>query len=227
MKLAVLSVVYAESWWSSTQDSLGRLPPTVDVYHVDRQGVGSLAEAFNRGFRDFTLHRYDYVWLITNVTFRGNVLPTLAEVIAQRGWCAIHPAFKSDHAFLRRDSTLHGEGDVETPFVEFTAPLVQASALASNPLDEAMPYIGHDLDWCYRVRAQGGKVGVCRQVSVGHSYLRNLIASEAAITQRRAELRQAAEEPTVRRLIEKYGEGWRKKLYGPGPRGRHAQTGHE
>ena len=218
MKVAVLSVVYAESWWSHTVDSLKRLPPAVDVYYVDRQGVGSLAEAFNRGFRESTLQRYDYVWFVTNVTFRGRVLNTLVETITQQGWCAVHPAFKSDHLFLRQDSTIHGTGDVETPYLEFTAPLVHAPTFLSHPLDEAMPYVGHDLDWCYRVREHGERVGVCRQVSVGHSYLRNLTDAESAITARRAELRRAAEQPTLDRLVEKYGEGWRKKLYGPGPR---------
>jgi hypothetical protein len=221
MNVAVLSVVYAESWWLQTEESLQRLPPTVDVYRVDRQGVGSLAEAFNRGFREFTLQRYDYVWFITNVTFRHRVLPTLVDVITRTGWCAVHPAFKSDHAFLRQDSTLHGAGDVETPFIEFTAPLVHAATFLSSPLDEAMPYVGHDLDWCYRVRAEGGKVGVCRQVSVGHAYLRNLTDADSPITTRRAELRQAAEAPTLNRLIEKYGAGWKKKLYGRGPGGEH------
>jgi GT2 family glycosyltransferase len=213
MNVAVLSVVYAESWWSETQKSLQRMQAAVDIYHVDRQGVGSLAEAFNRGFREHALQRYDYVWLITNVVFRPDVLPTLVEVITRKDWRAIHPAFKSDHAFLRKDSTLHGPGDVETPFIEFTAPLVHVPTFLSNPLDEAMPYIGHDLDWCYRVREQGGKVGVCRQVSVRHSYLRNLTAPESAVTLRRAELRRAAEQPTLDRLVEKYGASWRKKLY--------------
>jgi hypothetical protein len=80
-----------------------------------------------------------------------------------------------------------------------------------------MPYIGHDLDWCYRVREHGGRMGVCRQVAVRHSYLRNLADdAESQITTRRAELRKAAEQPTLDRLVEKYGESWRKKLYGSG-----------
>lgn len=212
MKIAILAVKYRENTYEETRECL-RAQSAAQVYWVDREGVGSLAEAFNRGFAEHTLEDFDYVWMITNILFRPDAVMQLAWLAAQRHWVGVSPAFQSDHAFLRPNSLAFGPGNVETPYIEFTAAMVHGPTYQRFQLDEDMPYVGHDLDWSYRVKQAGFKIGVKRDVVIGHHYLRHLDNQSALVTQERTRLRKLAELPTEQALAKKYGDNWRQKLY--------------
>lgn len=206
VKTIVVSVVYSEPEWERTHRNL--LALGVPVVFVARrpEGVGSLAEAINRGFRDACArYDFDYVWFVTNIWFGKSAVPQLEAALDTGKFAAVHPAFDSDHAFCRKrpGSTER----VEVPFVEFTAPIVRREVMEKFPLDEAMPYWGHDLDWGVRVRAAGLKIGVDYGCTVEHSYIRN--KAKTGVTAQRAALRKQTDESTIRRMEEKYGDDWK------------------
>lgn len=214
MRVCILAVEYHEPSYQQIREQLQVIrDEAVPVFMVDRMGIGSLAEAFNRGFKENELHTYDYVWMITNIVPRLHSLMRLAAVAAEKHWVGICPAYLSDHSFLRPNSIEYGRGNVSVPFVEFTACMVHARTFAQYELDEDMPYVGHDLDWSYRVLRAGFHVGVCRDVIIHHSYLRHLDSKGHLATVERARLRQIAEPLTTAALVKKYGADWREKLY--------------
>ncbi len=51
--------------------------------------------------------------------------------------------------------------------------MVNAEVFSENPLDEMLAYYYMDLDWCYRVKEKGYRVGVHHGTQIGHTYLRN------------------------------------------------------
>lgn len=206
--VCILSVIYQEAAWRATVDSIAHAG--VPVFFVDRQGVGSLSKAFNDGFQKHWLERYQYVWMVSNVTFAPHVLPELvAKMEALPDYAAVHPSFDSDHKHMRQKP--RSVEVIEAPFVEFTAPLMKASVFARFPLDEEMPYVGHDVDWGFRVREAGFKVGVYHGAKLGHTYIRHAARVEPVTAQRRAR-RQAAMRGTGDALARKHGPDWRKKL---------------
>lgn len=204
----IVSIIYKEPEWIQTKRCIQRLNlPTV---YVDRNGVGSMAKAYNRGFNKLIELYPDlkYVWFISNVRFNPYALKQLEESMS--GFDCIHPSFNSDHVYAQ--PAFH-TGVKEVPFVEFTAPLVRVSTFKKFPLDELMPYWGHDLDWGYRVRQAGGKVGVHHGVVIQHEYIRFKVRSKPhPITKERLRLRKSTDGLTRKRLTELYGENWGKVL---------------
>jgi len=207
-KCNVVSIVYLELEWADTERCFDSGCPPYPVFYVDRKGVGSLASAINSGFRQWA-NGAEYIWFVTNVLFSPDCLCNLIDEMDRTGYAAITPCFMSDHQFCRPV-----EGCTETravPFIEFTAPIVRASVFKDYMLDEEMPYWGHDLDWGYRVRAAGHKIGVYHGEQVGHSYIRNT-KNNNRITERRYELRRKTNASTRHALVNKYGSDWKQVL---------------
>lgn len=168
-----------------------------------------MAKAYNRGFDHITsLYDLEYVWMVSNVIPYPDTLNKLAE--SMEGYDAISPSFQSDHAHTR-PKFFDGVGDV--PFIEFTAPLIRVQTFKQFPLDEQMPYWAHDLDWGYRVRQVGGKIGVHYGTQVRHEYIRfKARRKPLPVTVERQRLRKQTNESTRQRLVELYGENWGKVL---------------
>ena len=206
-KIAIVSIIYKEPEWAETERCLDKC--NVPLFFVDRHGVGSLAKAINSGLRQWG-QGFEFIWFVTNVTFAETCLGFLLQGIEEYGLAGITPCFSSDHVFCRPMPGTHGVNP-EIPFLEFTAPLVRTKVLASYPLDEDMPYWGHDLDWGYRVRAAGWKLGVHYDAEIGHVYIRNA-ENDHHITHKRLQKRRATNASTRAALVAKYGGQWRKKL---------------
>lgn len=202
--VCVIAVIYEEPWWKrQTVPCLEALD--VPVFYVDRRGTGNLAAAYNRGFARNP--GYEFVWFVSNVTFKPELLGRLTKLMRDSRYAAIHPSFVSDHRYLRPN----GSGKLEpTHFVEFTAPIVRSDVFERFPLDERMPYWGHDMDWCWRVREAGYLVGVDHGSEVGHVYNRHL--NPHPVTRRRASLRRNTSRSTSKRLEELYGHAWKDLL---------------
>ena len=206
-KTVILSVMYTEPEWSQTLERIERCHDFDKVF-VERGGVGSLAKAYNDGFKQIPSNT-DYVWFVSNVLFDPDILKRLIGKMGETGFAAIHPSFdNSDHLFCRSN----GSDDVlSVPFVEFTAPIVRYDVFKNHILDEDMPYWGHDLDWGNRVRNAGYKIGVDHGCKIGHEYIRNA-GSEWPDTIIRRELRKKTDGQTTRALERKYGKKWRELL---------------
>lgn len=199
----IISVLYLEAEWLKTKrcvDATG-----APAYFVERNpaGVGSLAEAINRGFREAKATDYEFAWIVTNITFTPDVLPRLEQ--SMKGYDVVHPSFDSDHSHIRPD----GSGIVKpVPFVEFTAAMVRTSVFKDHPLDEDMPYWGHDPDHGLRMWKNGFKVGVDHGCFVNHVYIRNNKGGHL-ITAKRLKMRQSTDAQTRWHLEKKYGKDWR------------------
>lgn len=209
--LCILSVIYYEPQWLDTIKCVGdcRIP----VHLVDRSGYLGLADAINRGMKDNDIAaQYDYVWIVTNPIWKPGLHNVLMEpFLADERWAAVSPAFNSDHAHMQKAS---GSECREVPFVEFTCPVVKADLLAQTPLDEEMPYVGHDLDWCAIMRKEGWKVGVYDKALVSHSYVRKMEKQfPHPMTEIRSRKRNESVQSTVARLESKWGKDWRSILH--------------
>ena len=200
MNICILSIIYLEPEWQQTKTCIEATG--LPVVYIDRKGVGSLSKAINEGAQ--LCKGFDYTWIITNVLF--NNFGALELIKEAKNWAAIHPTFASDHLHIRQ-----GKGVIEVPFIEFTAPIVETSLLLEFPLDEKMPYWGMDLDFGYRLRQDGYKLGVHHGVKISHEYIRNN-KGRHYITERRKLLRRQTDLQTRNRLIEKYGNDWRDKV---------------
>lgn len=202
MTVCILSLIYEEPEWVQTKECIERLG--VSCFYVDRQGVGSMAKAYNDGFRENQCAQFDYVWFLSNVTFPKDCLEKLLAQMERGEFAAIHPSFHSDHAHTR---PLLQDVLLEAPFLEFTAPLVRSSVYAQLLLDEEMPYWGHDIDWGHRVRELGQKLGVHHGTVVDHCYIR--FASKHPVREARAQLRRDTDAATRAALVRKYGPDWK------------------
>jgi GT2 family glycosyltransferase len=210
-KVTIVSVVYQEPEWQQTKKDIEACG--VPVVYVERSppGVGSLAEAINRGFKEAP--ESEFVWFVTNVTFEPSVLNRLLESITDPSLAAVHPSFLSDHAHLRPMPCTFWKGSSlkAVPFVEFTAPLVRAEIFKNHLLDEKMPYVGHDMAWGYEMRELGYKVAVEHMTTLGHTYIRHRKGFHP-VTHTRRMLRRKAVNPTILRLIQLYGADYKSKL---------------
>lgn len=228
----IVAVEYLEPEWQQTKTLIEKLAADYNgsgngsctVQYVGRDGVGSLAEAYNRGFRKAQGHEYDYVWLLSNISsveMRGVcgietdaislMIKQMESVDKRVNVAANHPAFNSDHIHIRPETFI---GITPVPYIEFTAPFIRAEIFAQFPLDETMPYWGHDLDWSYRVAQAGYTLTVDHSVVLGHSYIRHSKANGTlhAITRRRLMLRRRSDKATEAALVAKYGKMWRNVL---------------
>jgi len=88
--------------------------------------------------------------------------------------------------------------------------MVRSNVFYDYPLDEKMPYWGHDLDWGYRVRKAKHKLGCLCDEIIGHTYIRHF--ENHPITKKRKSLRNKTNADTTKALIEKHGKNWRRKL---------------
>jgi hypothetical protein len=225
----VIAVEYLEPEYIATRESIEQeaakyraTDQTCDVVYISRKGVGSLAEAYNRGFREFG-KGYDYVWFVSNITIErvmnsgnGSALEMMVTAMEANRFTggkvvAIHPVFDSDHEHLR---PIASAGLTPCPFVEFTGPMVRAETFNLFPLDERMPYWGHDLDWGHRVRQAGYTMMADHSVILGHSYIRFARKEKRLhpITRQRQANRKRTDAGTELALVKKYGKDWRQIL---------------
>lgn len=194
MQLSILAVEYLEPYYAETKKCIAATGLPVTYVKRNPEGIGSLAEAINRGMKQMTS---DYVWIVTNVTFKPDTAHKLLKHIGDAD--VIHPSFNSDHLFMRE-----GNGQRQVPFVEFTAAMVKRSSWMG--LDETMPYWGHDIDYGLRCT---GKILVDYETRVDHVYIRN--SKPHPITQRRLRLRRLEDAKTKARLLMKHGKDWKQR----------------
>ncbi len=206
MKTLIISIIYNEKSWKHTHDCIEKTGR--QVIYIDRNGTGSLSKAYNEALemvRKIT-DKPQYLWMLTNVTFEDGTLEQLENLMDNSEYSIIHPCFKSDHEFCHC-----GEGEIETvPFVEFTAPIVRTDVMLEFLLNEKMPYWGHDLDFGHRLRESGKTLGVAKNVSIGHTYIRNSLIEQ--VTKNRMLLRQSTNVQTRMELARLYGKNWNEKL---------------
>lgn len=208
MNTSILVINYLEPYGRQIID-LCKLENVLHIQIENREpkGVGSLAQAINTGIKHI---KSDYCWIVTNNTFSKNSAQILTGAIIETGCAAITPCFdNSDHLFQRPDGSQKVK--VGIPYLEFTSPIVNTELLLENPLDESMPYWGHDLDWGHRMRMKGHKLGVHHGLEIKHIYIRDQLDYNE-ITRQRWELRKQSDGPTRNALIKKYGVNWRSKL---------------
>lgn len=212
-KVVIVSIVYKENEWQETKKCVEACG--VPVVYVERmpEGIGSLAEAINRGFKEAKKkYESDYVFFVTNVTFSESLLRSLVSLMDLTGVAAIHPCFNSDHKHLQPlEPSQLLNCLAEVPFVEFTAPIVRADVFDKFPLDEKMPYVGHDMAWGYELRKAGFVLGVYHGEKLGHTYIRHKDQNNK-FTKARRKMRRHAVEATKRRLIELYGKDYQDKI---------------
>jgi GT2 family glycosyltransferase len=211
--VVVIAIVYREPDYATTHKCLQQLEKDgIKVIYVERspEGIGSLAEAINRPFKDGTLAKqYEFAFIVTNIIFDPLDFNSMLWCMRESRFAAISPTFHSDHKHVR--PTGKEKGLREVPFVEFTCLMVRTDVMTDILLDERMPYWGHDLDFGHRARKAGHKIGVLEGVYIVHEYIRNNDRRHE-LTQKRWLRRRATNEQTRSRLIEKYGIQWEKTL---------------
>ena len=200
MRILIVVLEYLEPDWLQTLKCVQDTGLPYEI--VSRDGVGNMSRAYN----SIINKEADYYWFVSNVTFSPQMPYMLAMACQERGWAGIHPAMRSsDHKF----QWPNGNEPKETPFIEWTAPMVNAEIFRDNLLDEMLPYYYMDLDWCHRVKPN--KVGVHHGQVVEHTYLRN--KQEHPIGQLRKQLRNYWTPISQRHMIQKYGKDWQQKLW--------------
>ncbi|HQU38753.1 MAG TPA: hypothetical protein PLI89_02720 [Chitinophagales bacterium] len=201
--LCIVAMEYLEPEWAATREAIEAVG--CDVVYADRQGVGNMSYAYNKAAAGI-VGSYRYLWFVSNILFEPWQAGVLLE--GMEGWGAVHPAFSSDHRHLWPGDEI---GIVEVPYVEWTAPMVDASLFAKIQLDRRMPYWGMDLDWSYRARQLGYRLGCSHDVVIGHEYIRNN-PKPHQVTIKRRRMRRQTDQPTHQQLIRKYGRDWRNVL---------------
>lgn len=214
--ITIVALQYHEPYYEATRQCIAatQLP----VVWVDRQGWGNFSKAMNEGVRQATTR---YIWFTTDITFEPDTPYRLLEALQSFSLAAVHPHHNSDHISHRRPP--EGGGVVYTPdngpsqlvrpvpFIEWTAPLVNAEWMHQFPLDENHWYWYMDLLWSHAVRAHGGRLGVDLLTGVDHVYRRNKV--EHQITRKRYRHRQVRDRIEKRLLEERFGPDWRKILW--------------
>jgi GT2 family glycosyltransferase len=210
----ILAIRYKEPEYQKTVECLNAIERQgVKVAYVDRnpEGIGSLSEAINRGFREHW-DGSEFVWVITNIQFDAYLYKKLINEFKNCPHVsAICPCYQSDHNFLQPSSFKWQCNTIVIPFIEFTAPMIRASVLKEFPLDEDMPYVGMDLDWSYRVKQAGHTLAVDYATSIEHKYIRHSSKTNP-ITKQRLKMRKLADKPTIKALESKHGKDWRNIL---------------
>lgn len=200
MRILIVVLEYLEPDWLQTLKCVQDTGLPYEL--VSRDGVGNMSRAYN----SIINKEADYYWFVSNVTFSPQMPYMLAMACEEKGWAGIHPAMRSsDHKF----QWPNGNEPKDTPFIEWTAPMVNAEIFRDNLLDEMLPYYYMDLDWCHRVKPN--KVGVHHGQVVEHTYLRN--KQEHPIGQLRKQLRNYWTPISQRHMIQKYGKDWQQKLW--------------
>lgn len=195
--ITIVAVRYEETWYKETIKSLSKVK--IPIVFVDRQGVGSLAEAYNRGFEKV---QTPLVWFISNITFQKDV--PLRLVSHMSGFDGIHPQFESHHKFIRQ-----GNGLRECKFLEFTAPLIKSEVFREIRLNEDMPYWGHDIAFGIECHKRGYKLAIDHTVKIDHAYIWD--SKEEEVTKKRKALRLASDKKTEDKLNQLYPD-WKRYL---------------
>lgn len=198
MKIQIVAVQYLEPEYKQTLKSLSQLD--IPIIYVDRKGVGSLAEAYNRGFQKV---QAEYTWFISNIVFDPSVPDKLLKSI--EGYAGVHPTFNSHHKFIRQ-----GKGIQEAPFLEFTAPLIKSEIFKEIGLIEEMPYWGHDIAFGLECTKRNYKVAVDHNTKIDHVYIWD--SRRNPITEKRKKLRLSTDKQTFDYLDQHYN-GWRQHVY--------------
>jgi hypothetical protein len=197
MKLQIVAVQYLEPEYINTLRAINSCGiPTI---YVDRKGTGSLAEAYNKGFKKV---QAEYVWFISNISFDKNTPNKLLQSI--HGYEGIHPTFESHHRFIRQ-----GKGIKQAPFLEFTAPLIRSEVFKEIGLIEEMPYWGHDIAFGIECEKRGYKLAVDHNTKVDHVYIWD--SKRNPITEKRKKLRLESDKPTEEYLNLNYPR-WKEYL---------------
>jgi hypothetical protein len=169
---------------------------------VDRRpvGVGSLSEAINRGFEQVTTEHF---MVVTNVQCPDDLLINLLASIGQHA--IIQPTYDSDHLFLRYRSDASSAEVQVVPFTEFTCCLLRSDVFRElGGLDQAMPYVGFDIDYGIRLTAKGYTAAVDFSQRIEHTYNRHLDMRDP-YTKKRALMRARYERETRKYLHHKHG----------------------
>lgn len=114
--------------------------------------------AWNRAMRFFYQSGYQWVWMLNNdlqglseATFNAlyNVALESPDFVA-----GISPAYNSPHQHMHPQ----GKDLREVNWLDFAGPFISTYwfCKATNGFDEAFEGYGCDLDWCLRVKRQGG-----------------------------------------------------------------------
>lgn len=201
--ITIVSVIYKEDDWLQTKECI--VETGLPVVYVERNpvGVGSLAEAINRGVR--MAPDSEFLFIVTNCTFSREMPQRLVEAFEtapRPGLVAVAPCFDSDHEHVRQAN--HANPIQEVPFVEFTAIMVRDVVMRQWALDEDLPYVGHDMDFGVRMRREGYYLCVDHREKLGHTYIRHK-TERNAYTEKRKKLRRQAQPQTVIKLKMKYG----------------------
>ena len=209
-KIQPIVLAYDEAGWTEKTTACLIAAGLDNIHYADRDGVGSMAKAFNRSAAQVMIREQppEYIWFVTNVTFPPEMPAALLQAIeADERAIAIHPAFDSDHPHIRQ----YGQEVRPAPFIEWTAPLVWARGWEEvGPLDEAMPYVHFDLDWSRRAAIAGWSLLVDSRYRLGHTYLWK--EAPEPISQLRRSLRSLRHAGSLARMEEKWGQDWRTKL---------------
>jgi hypothetical protein len=196
----IVLINYLEKSFAQTIKCCEKLNGNVILQDRSPRGVGSLAQAVNKGFSKVTT---EYFLVVTNVTFN----PTeINKFIQHTGYTAIQPTYASDHKHLRL-----GYGIERVPFTEFTFVLLHSNDFDKlGGVDELMPYVGFDIDYGIKASKMELEIACDFNYKVEHIYNRHLDYS--IVTKRRKELRREAEFKTRQRLVELYGINHNDKL---------------
>lgn len=208
MNITAIVLEYLEPGWTErTEKCVINAEIKMKLAYVGREGVGSMSDAFNRGWVKVDT---EYVWFLTNVGFTPDMPKVLLGLMERFPNCAgIHPAHRSDHFHLRKN----GPYISTVPFIEWTAPFIRMSALEDvGGTDEQMPYWGFDLDWSHRAKERGWDVMVSREFELDHEYLVSC-CDRHPISKKREARRRRFDVSTEKRLREKWGTDWMKKLW--------------
>lgn len=204
--ITIVSIIYKENDWQQTKECI--VETGLPVIYVERNpvGVGSLAEAINRGVR--MAPESEFLFIVTNCTFSRDMPARLVEAFqdAAPGLVAVAPCFDSDHEHIKQAN--HACPLQVVPFVEFTAIMVRDVIMRQFPLDEDMPYVGHDMDFAAQMRKEGHYLVVDHREKLGHTYLRHK-KERNAYTEKRKKLRHQAQPKTVLKLKMKYGMNYK------------------
>lgn len=208
-QLGIVAIEYLEPEYAAIRRAIDAI--NAPAVYVDRKGTGSMAKAYNDGFRRLMAMSAGttHVWFLSNASFPPGTAAKLFSEMNSTGFAAIHASFDSGHPFTR---SLGIKETRRCPFVEFTAPMVLASVFKEFPLDEDMPYWGHDIDWGHRARQAGHNLGIYHGIKLGHTYIQEN-KKRHPVTAKRAALRRNTDHATRKALLAKYGPDWKKKVW--------------
>lgn len=202
--ILIVALEYLEPEWEETLADIKATNLNYEI--VSRDGVGNMSRAYNSILLD-PFWDAEFIWFVSNIRFDADVPYILEAGLKETGWAGIHPSMKSSDHKSHHPHPIRTHK--QTPYIEWTAPMVRSDVFLREPLDEMLPYYYMDLDWSYRVNDKG--VGVHHGCQVDHVYLRN--AEEHPIGKIRKQLRNYWTPISQKHMEQKWGKDWTKKLW--------------